>query len=162
MPVSPTEFKRALGQFASGVTVVTTRDAEGRSLGLTVSAFTSVSLDPPLVLVSIDNRSEAHAGFEESGLYAVSVLREGQEHWSQRFAFGGDERWQAEFVTGASGLLLVPGALAHIECRVAHAVPGGDHTLYLGEVVSLASWPGAPLVYHAGGYRGLAGASDRP
>src|SRR5262245_9702182 len=89
MSVDAAAFRRALGQFASGVTVVTTLDADGHPLGLTVSSFCSVSLDPPLVLVCIDNRSEAHDGFEASGVFGVSVLAEGQEDWSERFAYGG-------------------------------------------------------------------------
>jgi hypothetical protein len=86
MSIDPTSFRRALGQFATGVTVVTTRDAAGHPLGLTVSAFCSVSLHPPLVLVCVDHRSEANAGMRESGLFAVNVLGEEQEAVSRRFA----------------------------------------------------------------------------
>jgi len=155
-PVSAVEFRRAMGQFATGVTVVTTLDAGGRPLGLTVSAFASVSLDPILVLVCIDNRSETHDGFDASQVFGVSILAEGQEDWSHRFAFGGSEKFAAVPMTmGTTGVPLVPGALAHVECRVRSRLPGGDHTIYVGEVMTLRVSPGRPLVYHASAYRGL-------
>jgi 3-hydroxy-9,10-secoandrosta-1,3,5(10)-triene-9,17-dione monooxygenase reductase component len=156
MTVDASLFKRALGQLASGVTVVTTRNSEGRPLGLTVTAFCSVSLDPPLVLVSIDNRSEAHEGFRACGLFAVSLLAEGQEEISRRFARVGASKFEdLSLATGRHGVLLVPGALAQIECRVAATWSGGDHTLYLGEVLTLRVAPGHPLIYQAGHYRHL-------
>lgn len=156
MPVSAADFRRAMGQFATGVTVVTTLDGAGRPLGLTVSAFASVSLDPVLVLVCIDNRSETHDGFDASRLFGVSVLSEGQEDWSHRFAFGGSEKFAvAPLVHGATGVPLVPGALAHLECRVRSRLPGGDHTIYVGEVTHLQVSPGRPLLYHASAYRRL-------
>src|SRR5262249_31527554 len=151
-------FRAALSQFASGITVVTTRDAAGKPLGLTVSAFCSVSLEPPLVLVSVDERSETHEGFKASGLFAVSVLAEGQDEVSQMFARGGRKKFAAvPMQTGAHRLRLVPGALAHLECSVRAAHPAGDHTIYVGEILSLAVRAGRPLVYHRGGYRQLAG-----
>jgi flavin reductase ActVB len=156
MPVSSSDFRRAMGQFATGVTVVTTLDAAGRPLGLTVSAFSSVSLEPVLVLVCIDNRSDTHDGFEASKLFGVSILAEGQEEWSHRFAFGGSEKFTATpLLTGATGVPLVPGALAHIECRIHSKLPGGDHTIYVGEVMSLDVASGRPLLYHASAYRRL-------
>ncbi len=164
MPLDPAHFKRALAQFASGVTVVTTRTAEGQPLGLTVTAFCSVSLEPPLVLVSIDNRSEAHEGFRDWGYYGVSLLAENQEAISKRFASGGPGKFEeSDLVSGPHGTLLVSGALAHIECRVVSAFPGGDHTLYVGEVLEVDVTPGRPLVYQAGRYRWLedAGAGGR-
>jgi flavin reductase ActVB len=155
--ISPSEFRRAMAQFATGVTVVTTVDSAGRPLGLTVSAFSSVSLDPVLVLVCIDNRSDTHDGFEASRVFGVSVLAEGQEEWSHRFAFGGSEKFTAApLVTGGCGVPLVPGALAHIECRLHSKLPGGDHTIYVGEVTRLDVSPGRPLVYQRGAYRRLA------
>jgi flavin reductase (DIM6/NTAB) family NADH-FMN oxidoreductase RutF len=153
MSVDPASFRRALGQFASGVTVVTTRDASGRPHGLTVSAFCSVSLHPPLVLVCIDHRSEANAGMRESGFFAVSVLGEDQEDVSRRFAAHG--RAKAEgfpFLQGKHGLPLVPGALAHVECRVRSFHDEGDHAVWVGEVRTLAAHPGRPLLHHAGAY----------
>jgi 3-hydroxy-9,10-secoandrosta-1,3,5(10)-triene-9,17-dione monooxygenase reductase component len=154
--VDAASFRRALGQFATGVTVVTTRDAAGHPLGLTVSAFCSVSLHPPLVLVCIDHRSEANAGMRESGLFAVNVLAEGQEDVSRRFAAPGRVKLQGfAFADGQHGLPLVPGALAHLECRVRSFHDEGDHAVWVGEVRALGAHPGRPLLYHAGDYRRL-------
>ena len=158
MPIDAAAFRRALSQFATGITVVTTRNAGGQPMGLTVNAFTSVSLDPPLVLVCIDNRSDAHDGFEASRVFGVSVLGEEQEHFSRRFAQPGREKFAArDLHLGETGVALVPGALAHIECRLTSSQRAGDHTIYVGEVVRLESRPGRPLVYHASGYRKLGG-----
>ena len=158
MSVDADGFRAALGQFASGITVVTTRDAEGHPLGLTVSAFCSVSLEPPLVLVSVDTRSETHAGFKDSGMFAVSVLAEGQDEVSRLFARGGRKKFAAvPMQAGTHGLLLVPEALAHLECAVRASHPAGDHTIYVGEILSLSVRPGRPLVYHRGAYRQLTG-----
>ena len=159
-PVQPDAhgFRQALAQFASGVTVVTTRGENGEPLGLTVSAFCSVSLHPPLVLVSVDERSETHAGFRASGLFGVSILAEDQEEVSRLFARAGPGKFEgAAMRTGERGLLLVEGALAHIECEVKAAHVAGDHVLYVGHVVALAVRPGRPLAYQRGGYRRLSG-----
>ena len=157
LPVDSTSFRQALAQFASGVTVVTTRDAAGAPLGLTVSAFCSVSLSPPLILVSLDAASETHAGFRDSGLFGVSILAEGQDDVSRLFARPGREKFrELPLSTGHRGLALIPGALAHIECEVRAAHPAGDHILYVGEIVALAVRPGRPLLYNRGGYRRLA------
>ena len=156
MSVDPAGFRKALGQFATGVTVVTTRDATGHPLGLTVSAFSSVSLHPPLVLVCIDHRSETNAGMRESGLFAVNVLAENQEEVSRRFAAPGRAKLEDfPFVEGRLGLPLVAGALAHLECRVRSFHDEGDHAVWVGEIRSLVAHPGRPLVYHAGSYRSL-------
>jgi flavin reductase (DIM6/NTAB) family NADH-FMN oxidoreductase RutF len=156
MSVDAASFRRALGQFASGVTVVTTRDAAGQTLGLTVSAFCSVSLEPPLVLVCIDHRSDANRGLRESGGFAVSVLDETQEPVSRRFAAPGSGKLEGfGFVDGAHGLPLVPGAIAHLECRVRSFHDEGDHAVWVGEVLGVAARPGRPLVHHAGAYRRL-------
>jgi flavin reductase (DIM6/NTAB) family NADH-FMN oxidoreductase RutF len=157
MPVTPEEFKDALGRFCSGVTVVTTRDAHGRPRGLTVSAFCSVSLDPPLVLISIDNRTEACAALRDSGVFGVSVLSEDQEEVSRSFANPGPEKfehWQLD--VGQTGVLLVPDAVARLECQVHQSSVAGDHTLFVGRVEQVDTGSvRPPLVYHAGGYRSL-------
>ena len=157
MPIDPASFRQALAQFSSGVTVVTTRSADGRPLGLTVTAFCSVSLEPPLVLVSVDARSEANAGLRASGLFAVSVLAEGQADVSRQFARGGPEKFtRVPLETGENGLPLVTGALAHLECAVRSTHAEGDHLIYVGEIGRAVVRPGRPLVYHRGGYRHLA------
>jgi len=163
MPIEPADFRRALAQFASGVTAVTTRDGSGRPLGLTVTAFSSVSLEPPLVLICVDERSETHAGFRDSGLFGVSVLAEGQEEISRRFAGSGPAKFETtELVAGSTGVPLVAGALAYLECRVVAAHAAGDHTIYVGEIVVLTAREGRPLVYNQGRYRRLEpGKGDR-
>jgi flavin reductase (DIM6/NTAB) family NADH-FMN oxidoreductase RutF len=156
MPIDPSDFRRALAQFASGVTAVTTRDGSGRPFGLTVTAFSSVSLEPPLVLVCVDRRSETHAGFRDSGTFGVSVLAEDQEEVSRRFAWSGPAKFETgELVAGSTGVPLVAGALAHLECRVVAAHPAGDHTIYVGEIVAMSTRTGRPLLYHQGRYRRL-------
>jgi flavin reductase (DIM6/NTAB) family NADH-FMN oxidoreductase RutF len=154
--VDSLSFRRALGQFASGVTVVTTRDAGGAPLGLTVSSFCSVSLHPPLVLVCIDRRSDVNDGLRDTGLFGVSVLSEGQESVSRRFATPGRDKSDGfAFDEGRHHLPLVPGALAHVQCRVRSRHEEGDHLVWVGEVIALDSRPGRPLLYHAGGYRAI-------
>jgi flavin reductase ActVB len=156
MAVDAPSFRRALSQFASGITVVATRDAAGRPAGLTASAFCSVSLDPPLVLVCINHHSEVSTALRSSGLFGISVLQEEQEPWSRRFASGGPNKFaEAELLTGPHGMPLVPEALAHLECRVRSCHPEGDHTIWVGEVLEIATAPGRPLIYHASGYRRL-------
>ena len=157
VPVDAAGFRQALSQFASGVTVVTTRDASGEALGLTVSSFCSVSLDPPLVLVSVDVGSQTNAGFRDSGVFGVSILAEGQDAVSRLFARPGRTKFlEVPMQVGTRGVWLVPDALVHIECEVRASHPAGDHILYVGEIVALAVRPGRPLVYQRGGYRRLA------
>ncbi len=164
MAVSSVAFRRALGRFASGVTVVTTRDASLRPLGLTVSAFCSVSLRPPLVLACVDQRSDTTIGLRESGRFAASVLSDGQAEVSRRFARRDAGKLEGfVFVESRLGLPLIPGALAHIQCRIRSFHEEGDHTVWIGEVVAAAVHPGRPLLHYRGSYRYLAkaGRSDK-
>jgi flavin reductase (DIM6/NTAB) family NADH-FMN oxidoreductase RutF len=156
MSVDAVSFRRVLGQFASGVTVVSTRDGEGRPLGLTVSSFCSVSLHPPLVLACLGRRSELNAGIRASGYFGVSILGEEQEAVSRRFATSGRTRFDdAPRLEGHHGVPLVPGALGHLECRVRSVHDERDHTVWVGEVVALSARPGGPLLYHRGVYHRL-------
>ncbi|NJN16831.1 MAG: flavin reductase family protein [Oscillochloris sp.] len=148
-------FRHAMSQFASGVTVVTTA-FEGRLGGLTVSSFASLSLNPPLVLVCIDHSANSHDLIAESGLFAVNILGEGQEHLSRRFAERDSEKFlPGAFTLSAAGLPLITGALAQIECRVHNSLPGGDHTIYVGEVVNAQIGAGRPLLYFRSSYYAL-------
>ena len=160
MPVESAEFRRALGQFASGVTIVTTRAPDGRPLGLTVSAFCSLSLDPPLILVCIDKRSESTPAVLASGVFAVSLLAEDQEALSQRFAARDADRFAGLSPNGTSGLVTIPDALAALECRLHACHEAGDHVIWIGLVESARVRPGRPLLYHDRGYRRLA--QDNP
>jgi flavin reductase (DIM6/NTAB) family NADH-FMN oxidoreductase RutF len=151
--IADAEFRRALGQFATGVTVVTTRTASGRPAGLTVNSFCSVSLAPPLVLVCIDRRSDSHAALAESGVFNISVLSEDQQDVSRRFATAGPAKFEGVALpTGENGAPIVPEALAVLECRVHATHDGGDHLIYVGEVTRLQHRPGRPLLYHASAY----------
>jgi flavin reductase (DIM6/NTAB) family NADH-FMN oxidoreductase RutF len=148
-------FRQVMGQFASGVTVVTSA-YEGQLVGLTVSSFTSLSLDPQLVLVCIDRSSVSHPAILGSGLFAVNILSQGQEYLSRRFATRDAEKFLAgTFSLSARGLPLLDGALAHIECALHSTLPGGDHTIYVGEVVAAAVHLDRPLVYYRSGYHEL-------
>jgi len=156
MGIDARDFRRGLGQFASGVTVVTTLDAAGQPQGLTASSFCSVSLEPPLVLVCVDNRLLARDAIAESGFFAVSVLAESQESVSRRFAGGGADKFTGPgLLPGTNGAPLVSGALAHLECRLAASHTAGDHTIFVGEVVRLEATAGRPLLYHESGYHRL-------
>lgn len=156
MAVSPTEYRAALRHFASGVTIVTTRDREGRPCGLTASAFTSVSLDPPLVLVCVDRDATAHPGFEAHGWFAVNLLATGQEHVARQFALsGGDKFAGVAYREGRARLPIIEEVVAALECRIVHRYPGGDHTIFVGEVEGAAVGGGPPLVYYGGDYHRL-------
>ena len=157
MAVSKDEFRRAMGSFTSGVNIVTTRSEENVRLGITVSAFSSLSLEPPLILICIDKRASIHDHLKEGRYFAVNILAEGQEDLSARFASRDVDRFNGiECAEGACGSPLIEGALAHIECRVVAAHPGGDHTIYVGEVESTRVNDGNPLAYFRGRYSRLA------
>ena len=156
MPVSKDEFRRALGHFASGVTVVTSRCEDGIPRGITVSAFSSLSLDPPLVLICIDRKASLHDYLKEGRYFAVNILADDQELISRRFASKDADRFEGlGYIEGDTGAPLINGALAAIECRVAHSYPGGDHTIIVGEVVATRVTEGHPLAYFRGGYARL-------
>ena len=156
MPVSKDEFRAALSRFISGVTVVTTLGRDPRPAGITVSAFSSVSLDPPLVLACIDKRASLHDHLTEGRYFAVNILAEDQQGVSRLFASKDEDRFDgARYRWGTSGAPLLDGALAYIECRVVHAYPGGDHTIVVGEVESTGTAEHKPLLYYRGGYTHL-------
>jgi len=154
LPVPPDQFREALGRWASGVTIVTAA-AGDRIHGMTVSAFTSVSLDPPLVLVCADKTSNTLEVIEAGRCFAVHVLRAGQEALSNRFASKKDEhrRFEGlEWSRGATGAPLLSGVLATLDCQVVAAHDAGDHVIYVGGVESAEIGEGTPLVYYHAGY----------
>ncbi len=151
--LDPATYRATLGRFASGVTIVTARDSGGRDVGMTVSAFSALSLDPPLVLVCIDNGASVAPVLEHCSSFAVNILAEHQEPLSRQFAERELDRFEGVTITrGESGLALLDGALAQIECRVASRTPAGDHTILIGEVTATAVREGNPLLYYRGGY----------
>lgn len=154
--VDPSTFRATLGRFASGITVVTARDAEGRDVGMTVSAFSSLSLTPPLILVCIDHAASVGPVLQHCETFAVNILGEDQEPISRRFAEKDVDRFQGVGVTrGLHGIALLDGAIAHLECRVQSRYREGDHTILIGAVEEAAVHEGHPLLYFRGGYRRL-------
>jgi flavin reductase (DIM6/NTAB) family NADH-FMN oxidoreductase RutF len=153
--IDSTEFRRVLGHFATGVAIATTRMTNGDACGLTINAFCSVSLEPPLVLICVDRDADSHDCIRASGFYAVNVLEEGRgESLSRRFAdWNVAEKLRGvafrEEVTGAA---ILEDALAWVDCRVTAEHPGGDHTIFVGEVLKGDAREGTPLLYYRGGY----------
>lgn len=155
--VEEKRFRDVMRRFPTGVTVVTTRDEGGEPLGLTVSAFTSVSLDPILVLVCIHREANAHDAIIESGSFAVNILTSDQSDLATRFASGlAEERFRGiEPILSPLGNSLLPGSLAWLDCRVTQTFPGGDHSVVLAEVVDCVGLDGDPLLFHLGVLKGV-------
>ncbi|HEV8488133.1 MAG TPA: flavin reductase family protein [Blastocatellia bacterium] len=157
MAVSHEEFRQALGRFASGVTIVTCKSDGGDPCGITVSAFSSLSLEPPLVLICIDRRASVYEDLKKGCCFAVNVLAQDQESISRRFASRDEDRFKGiGYREGKTGAPLIEGAVAFIECRVVHSYPGGDHTIFVGEVEYSEVNEGKPLLYFRGGYSSIA------
>ncbi len=147
------EFRNALGRFATGVTVVTTRVGDGVH-GMTANAFTSVSLDPPLVLVSVANQARMHRHLVENPRFGVNVLSEDQLAYAWNFAGRPQEGLQPSFLWRHEVPLLT-NALAHFVCAVETSYPGGDHTLFLSRVEDLWQRDGSPLTFYRGRFFGV-------
>jgi flavin reductase (DIM6/NTAB) family NADH-FMN oxidoreductase RutF len=154
MAVSGEDFKQALGRWATGVTIVTARDGD-RVHGMTVSAFTEVSLEPPLVLVCADKASNTLPFIEAGGAFGVNVLARDQEALSNKFASKKDE-WQRfeglDYETGATGAPLLAGTLASLDCRVVSAHEHGDHVVFVGQVEEVRHAEREPLLHYRGSY----------
>ncbi len=147
------DFRRALGQFATGVTVVSTRGKDGRRVGLTVNSFSSVSLDPPLVLWSLSKSSPSYADFSKASHFAVNVLAADQHHLSRRFSSPMQDRFSdVDCAEGPEGCPLLAGTTAHFICRLVREFDGGDHIIFLGEVQDYKWREAEPLVFHSGRY----------
>lgn len=156
MTLDPASFRSVLGRFASGVTVVTAVDDGGDDHGMTVTAFSSVSLDPPLILACIDHAATLHPFLEGLTHFAVNVLSAEQEAISRRFAADELNRFDGVgYTRGVAGAPLIDDALAHLECRVHALVPAGDHTIVIGEVDAAITRDARPLLYYRGGYAQL-------
>lgn len=149
--IDPRLFRTALGSFATGVTVVTMRSGDA-TYGITVNAFMSVSLKPPLVAICIDERANAHETLLEAERYGVSVLREGQEALSDHFAGRPVDLEGRTVYEDSGGFPVVAGALSHLVCRVVDTHPAGDHTLFIAEVERAVVHEGTPLLYFGGRY----------
>jgi flavin reductase (DIM6/NTAB) family NADH-FMN oxidoreductase RutF len=151
---SSQEFRTALGTFATGVTIVTARTANGDVVGLTANSFNSVSLDPPLVLWSLSQAAASLPAFREGSHYAIHVLAADQKPLAERFALKGADRWTGvSFTEGMGGAPLLAGACATFECYNRSRYEEGDHVIFVGEVERCSWRPGAsPLLFHGGRY----------
>jgi flavin reductase (DIM6/NTAB) family NADH-FMN oxidoreductase RutF len=148
------ELRRVMGMFATGVTVLTTRDASGKPYGLTANAVTSLSLDPPLLIICIDKRAETHPHFFDSRCFVVNILSEDQEKLSTHFAKSGGEKFGSlPYSINEDGVPVLEGTLAQVECRIVETHEGGDHVIHIGEVQHAAVRGGRPLLFFQGKYR---------
>ncbi len=148
------EFRNALGAFGTGVTVITTRAADGSLHGLTANSFSAVSLQPRLVLWSQSLRTASHAVFEAATHFAINILSTDQVDLSRRFARSAPDKFAGLAVTeGLGGCPLLPGAVATFECQAVARHPGGDHVIHVGEVLRYAYAEGAPLLFVRGRYQ---------
>ena len=158
MPIERNELRRVMGHFATGVTIITTVSKDGVPFGLTANAFTSVSLDPPLLLISVDKKAESFPHFEESKAFTVNILGDEQESLSRKFAVSGGDKFQGvAYRMGANGVPILEGTLAYLECKLYAVYDGGDHTLFLGEIEQAETREVKPLIFYRGGYRSLDG-----
>lgn len=152
-PFDPKDFRRALGMFATGVTIVTTNAADGTPVGITANSFNSVSLEPPMVLWSLANNARSLPAFSGSEFWNVHILSNEQEALSNRFARAGEDKFNGLALDAqASGAPLLPGCSARFQCKNAFKYDGGDHTIFVGEVVQYDSCALPPLLYVTGGY----------
>jgi flavin reductase (DIM6/NTAB) family NADH-FMN oxidoreductase RutF len=157
MSVDDRSFRRALGSFATGVTIVTTADANGGPVGVTVSSFSSVSLDPPLVMFCLGEKTSSLKAFKEWGHFAVNILGEKQRELSIIFSNKkGDKFAEIDYAKNAHGCPVIAGCLANLECRTEKIVEAGDHLIFIGRVEKITFSPGGqPLLYFRGAYSSL-------
>ncbi|MEV7005158.1 flavin reductase [Streptosporangium sp. NPDC051022] len=160
-PLDQGTFRQVIGHFASGVTVITTREGE-RLFGSTASAVSSLSLEPPMLLVCLNQSSETAKAIQRTGRFVVNVLEEGQGDLAVHFAGKGDDKFlSVRHSPGVDGQPLLDGSLAHLECSVADVPTGGTHVIFLGHVVNAVATPGAPLAYYQGRFGAFVEMSDR-
>ena len=157
MAIDKSELRRVMGHFATGVTVITTRDENGRPFGLTANAVTSVSLTPPLILVCVDKTADTYPYFDRSKVFTVNILSDTQEGISRRFATTGIEKFEGVgYHRTETGCAVLDDAVGHLDCRIIDSYDAGDHTIYMGEVLSADANDVPPLLFFRGGYRKLA------
>ncbi|MEN2792609.1 flavin reductase [Sphingomonas oligophenolica] len=154
------DFRAALGSFATGVTIVTTRAADGKDVGMTANSFNSVSLDPPMVLWSIGKNALSQPAFATADHFAVHILASDQEELSNRFARRGEDKFAGlDLERGPGDIPLLGGCAARFKCRTAYRYEGGDHDIIVGEVLEFDHFEKKPLLFHRGKYSALAGVS---
>jgi flavin reductase (DIM6/NTAB) family NADH-FMN oxidoreductase RutF len=159
--VDKTEFCRTCAKFPTGVTILTVLDREGSPHGMTASSFTSVSLDPPLILVCVDHRAKILEHLRRTEHVGINVLSEHQRELSDRFARRSQDRFDGvDWCAGETGVPLIPGVLASFECGLIRLVDAGDHAIVIAEVLRMEYRPGRPLVYFGSAYHKLDGSSE--
>jgi flavin reductase (DIM6/NTAB) family NADH-FMN oxidoreductase RutF len=157
-------FRNALGQFPTGVAVATARTAAGQPIGMTMTSFNSVSLDPPLVLFSVRRQAQSFTMWQEIDRYAINVLNEEQEQLSNQFARSKGDKWEGiSPLTGETGVPMLPNAAVVFECATHARFDGGDHEIFVAHVIAMHEHSvnrGRPLVFFEGRYRQLASAAS--
>ena len=162
MSLNPIEFRRAMGCFATGVTIVTV-DLEGEVQGMTANAFASVSLDPPLLLVCVEHSARTHAHLHTKKRFGINILAEQQREISEYYARPihtherAEEEAGARFERTAQGTPILHGALAYLECKLQSTQEAGDHTIFIAEVEDVVVREGDPLLFFRGKYRKIGG-----
>jgi flavin reductase (DIM6/NTAB) family NADH-FMN oxidoreductase RutF len=153
MSVTESAFRAVLGRFATGVTVVTARDRRGRDIGMTVSAFASLSLEPPLVLMCIDHSASVYTPLSKATHFIANILSEGQEAIARRFAESKPNRFDGiGYERGQTGVAVLLDVLGYVECEVVERHEAGDHDIIIGRVEVAVANEGKPLLYSRGGY----------
>lgn len=159
--MTPEDFRKACGFWASGVSIVTTRDVDGKPYGLTMNAVTSLSLDPPMFVICVDNKSDTLEPIKRSGIFGINVLQQDQQPLSNAFAKKNPDKFaDVSFEWGKSGAPLLTGRLMGIECSVSATHAGGDHHIFVGTVSEITRPSGddaPPMLYYRGKYANLAG-----
>ncbi len=151
-----TEFRKTLGQFATGVTIITTLSESGKAAGVTASSFNSLSMNPPMILWSLNKSAYSLPAFQHTKYFNVHVLGAGQDALSNCFAKHGSDKFNdIKTSKGLGGIPILPKYAALFECETAHHYEGGDHIIIVGEVLKFGSNNTTPLVFHGGGYAGL-------
>ena len=163
MSIDPRELRNAMGCFATGVTIITTVDENGAPIGITANSFTSLSLDPPLVLFCLDLKSNSFEAFHKNRHFAVNVLREDQEDLSSHFAKSSVDKWNGvEFETWDTGCPVFEGCIANMECDVESVFEGGDHVIIVGGVKRMRYEDAEckPLLFYRGRYGQIESTAD--
>ena len=154
--IDAAQFRQLLGRFATGVTIITVTAPDGRFLGMTANSLSSVSLYPPLISVCVDREAGIHNAILAVDQFVVNVLSSSQETLARRFADKHEDRFEGiGYHISPEGLILLGGALAHVECQRFAQYSGGDHTIVVGRVTGGTTSKGRPLLYYRGGYAAL-------
>ncbi|MEP1536207.1 MAG: flavin reductase family protein [Paracoccaceae bacterium] len=157
--IDPRELRNVLGCFATGVCVVTTVGDEGRPVGMTINSFSSVSLDPPLVLWSIGLNTPSRSAFQSHGSFAIHIMSDAAKDTSLKFARPSDEKFKGvDWKKGINGVPVLNDALAVLECKIENQIIAGDHEIFIGRVLRIDQNDGEPLLFHKGGFASLGSA----